>query len=388
MASLRSKAASAEQLSRVYLLAGSDDQLKRELLARLQELALDPDFADFDRETVDLGPGSNIPDGESDPATRILSAAGMAPFMSARRVVVVTSVQRLPKERQSALADGVKQLGGASLLILIADAPELEAGRPKGRQLETAFKKAVATHGTVANCDSPQTADLRSRAADLLASWGKRPEDRVLDALAEHAAAVSANSGSGAVASLTRECEKLRAYVGERDTIVMADSDALMPDVAQENVFRLLDAVGARNAKAAMQHADAMLSIGDRADGVVARALVMLQRHIRMLMLAKFASEKRLNGRGPIPDDVVDILTPELASTLTGQAYRMPNYMKQAAKFSWDDLVWSSGRILASDLVMKGIAAPKLLGATSPVPGDDPAANFRLLVAQLSAGIR
>jgi len=386
MAALRSKGLDVSQLARVYLLLGSDDSLKREILARLQELALDPDFADFDRETIDLGPGSSIPDGESDPAVRILGAAGMAPFMSPRRVVFVASVHRLPKERQSVLADSVKQLGAVSLLIMVADAPEWEAGRPKGRQLEASFKKTIATYGTVVNCDAPQGADLRSRAQELLIGWGKRPDSRVLDALSEHAVAVSANAGSGAVATLTRECEKLRAYVGERETISMADADALMPDVAQESIFRLLDAVGSRNAKMAMEYADAMLATGDRPDGTVARALVMLERHVRLLMLGKFAGEKHLSGRTGIPDETKDILTPELASTLTGQAYRMPNYMKQAARFTWDELVWASCRILASDLTMKGIQVPKGLGATSPVPGDEPAANFRLLIAQLCAG--
>jgi len=388
MAAVRSKSAAAAQLSTVYLLAGSDDSLKREVVARLQDMALDPGFADFDRESIDLGPGSNIPDGESDPALRILGAAGMAPFMSPRRVVLVTSVQRLPKERQLALAEGVKQLGAVTLLILVADAPEFEAGRPKGRQIETSFKKAVATFGTVVNCDSPQAADLRARAEDLLVGWGKIAEPRVLDALAEHAAAVCANAGSGAVSTLTRECEKLRSYVGEREAITMADADALMPDVAQENIFRLLDAVGLRNTRQAMAYVEAMLASGDRPDGAVARTLVMLQRHVRMLMLAKFASEKHLTGRGPLPESVQEILTSELASTLTGQAYRMPNYMKQAAKYSWDDLIWASNRILASDLAMKGIAAPQSLGASSPVPSDDPASNLRVLVAQLCAGIK
>jgi DNA polymerase-3 subunit delta len=221
-----------------------------------------------------------------------------------------------------------------------------------------------------------------------MTGWGKRAEPRVLDALADHAAAVSANAGSGSVATLTRECEKLRAYVGERETISMADADALMPDVAQESIFRLLDAVGSRNAKQAMGFVDAMLASGEKADGAVARALVMLQRHMRMLMLAKFASERHLTGRGAVPDEVKDILTSELTSTLIGQAYRMPNYMKQAAKFTWDDLVWASSRILASDLAMKGIVIPESLGTTSPAPGDDPASNFRVLVAQLCAGIK
>jgi hypothetical protein len=121
---------------------------------------------------------------------------------------------------------------------------------------------------------------------------------------------------------------------------------------------------------------------------VVARTLVMLQRHLRLLMLGKFVGERRINPRGTIPDDVKDILTSELVGTLVGQAYRMPTYTGQAAKFSWDELIWMSCRILASDCAMKGIIISPALGATSPIPGDDPAANLRLLVAQLCSGMK
>ncbi len=389
MSSLSAKNFSPTQLSSIYLVTGSDDSLKREIVTRLLTLGLDPDFADFDRETIDFGAGSSAPDGEADPAPRILSAAGMAPFMSPRRVVVVTGVQRLTKERQGALAAGIKQLGNLSLLIMVADAPEFEGGRPKGRQLETTFKKAVAVAGTVVNCDTPQPADLKQRAAALLASFNKTPEPGVVDAIAEHAAAVSANAGSGAVATLTRECEKLRTYVGERETITKADAEELMPDVAEENIFRLLDAVGARNVKQAMDYVDAMLAANDRADGVAARTLVMLQRHMRMLMLGKFAAENRIDAKsGGLSSDMKDLLSSELLSTMTGQSYRVSAYSRQAAKFTWDDLIWSTSRILATDLTMKGIRPPDSLGATSPVSGDDPASALRLLVAQLCTGMK
>lgn len=389
MSTINGKAFEPSQLSTVYLIVGGDDSLKRELTRKLLEIALDPGFSDFDSETIDLGPGFDAPDGEADPSLRIQSAAALAPFMSPRRVVTVASVQRLPKERQTSLAEGLKSLGAASLLLLVADAPEWEGGRPKGRQIEAALKKSAATIGTVVNCEAPQGAGLRSRAADLFKEWGVAVDGPVLDTLAEYAATVSANGGSGAVASLTRECEKLRSYSSGKAKVTMTDVDALLPRVAQENIFRLLDAIGARNARAALEQVDALLNAGEKPDGVVARTLVMLQRHIRLLMLGKFAAERKLGARGAtVPEDVKEILSAELVSTLTGQAYRLPTYSKQATNFSWDELVWATTRILASDMSMKGMTQSLSIGAVSPVPGDDAAANLRVLVAQLCAGIK
>src|SRR5579862_1467942 len=145
-----------EPFSRVYLLVGSDDALKREAVERLLDAGLDPGFADFDRETIDLGAGGNAMEESEDPAVQVLAAAASAPFGSPRKVVIVRSVQRLSKDRQEVLAAGISKLGALTLLVLVADAPEYEAGRPKGRQVENTLKKAVASAGTVVVCDSLQ----------------------------------------------------------------------------------------------------------------------------------------------------------------------------------------------------------------------------------------
>jgi DNA polymerase-3 subunit delta len=376
---LASKDAKGSALSPVYLVQGSDDVLKREIVDRLRTLALDPEFADFDYNSIDLGPAGSDAEGAADPVMKVLSAVGTAPFMSARRVVLATSIQRLTAERQAALGQGIASLGSLSLLILVADAPEIEAGRPKGRALEASFKRAVATHGVVVNCDMPQTGDLRARAQQLFDEWGLRADPAVCGAVAEYASTVSANAGSGAVAILTRECEKLRSYVGERTRVTMEDVSALVPSVAQENIFRLLDSIGTRSAKDALRQLDAILLAGDKPDGIAARTFVMLQRHIRMLILGKYASERR----GRSSSDSSDLLTSELSSALNGQSYRVQSYGKQAANFTWDELSWASMRILASDMTMKGMIVPDCLEATSPVMSDEPAANLRQLVIEL-----
>jgi len=96
-------------LSPVYLIMGDDAALKHEVVEKLLAEALDPSFADFDRETIDFGAGGDGGEGD-DPAGRLLSAAASAPFMSPRRVVVGVSVQRLSKEAQDTVALGVKSL--------------------------------------------------------------------------------------------------------------------------------------------------------------------------------------------------------------------------------------------------------------------------------------
>jgi DNA polymerase III delta subunit len=364
----------------VYLLVGSDDGLKHEALSRINESALDPAFADFDRETIDLSLGSASEDS-ADPVSRIAEAVGTVPFSSPRRVVTVVSVQKLTKERQDLLAAFLPKLPALTLLLLIADATETEGGRPKGKQVELSLRKAVAKAGTVLVCDAPEAADLRARAAQILAASGKTFEPAVIDLLL---AASSQPGQPGAdLNSLNHESAKLLAYVANSDRITRDDAAAVLPVGIDENIFRLLDSIGGRNVPRSMHELDALIAVEGKADATAARLIVMLQRHFRLLILAKFLADRHLLGKNPLPQEVKDQLSSEMASFAASQAYRLSAYAKQASNFRWEELHAAVGRILAADLSMKGITPGVHTMRLMPDFGDDAQSTLRLLVFDL-----
>lgn len=368
-------------IDRVYLVLGSDDALKREAIHRLCDAALDPAFSDFDRETIDLGAGGDGLEGADDPVVKILAAAGSMPFGSPRRVVTVLSVQRLSKERQEALGSGLQKLGELTLLILVADGQEMEAGRPKGKSVENALKKQAAAVGTVLVCDAPEVKNLRGRAQALFAERGKRCTEDVLEILLGRAHAAS-NGPGGDLNTLVSETEKLIAYIGDREEANGHDAQQVIPQFAEENIFALMDAVGARDARGALAQCDALLESGEKPDGVAARTFVMLQRHFRLMMLAKYLAEQGVAGRGGLPGDVKDLLSGELVGFAVGQSYRVAQYARQSVKFEWTDLTRGMNRILLSDLMMKGIEAGDSMPVSAPVT-EDAAVNLKMLIVDL-----
>ena len=287
-----------QPIARVYLFQGSDDALKREAVQKLTEPLLDPTMADFDREERDA-PSSG--GGDGDLARQILASAGGAPMLSERRVVIVTNVQRLGKDDQDGLAAGMGALGDRTCLVLIAGAPEYEAGKVKGRStVGTKLATAIAKAGAVVLCDAPGAGDLKSRATALLKSRGKTMDPEALQIILQRAVAAAADRGGGGKAGdvhvLTSELEKVMAYAGERTPITTKDALAVGTRGAEENIFALLDAVGHRDARRALGEVDEMLRTGDKPDGVAARTFVMLARHLRLIWGAKFLAEKRLSG--------------------------------------------------------------------------------------------
>jgi DNA polymerase-3 subunit delta len=369
-----------DPLPTVILLVGTDDGLKREALARLRSAALDESFADFDQETIDLSLGSAAEDA-SDPVTRISEACGAVPFSSPRRVVNVVSVQKLAKERQDALALLLPRLPSLTLLLLTADASEMEAGKPKGKQIELGLRKAAAKSGAVLVCDAPEGADLRGRAAALLGAAGKAFDPPVIDMLL--AASSLSGQNSADVNALTHEAAKLIAYSGSNERITKADAAAILPVGTDENIFRLLDCIGSRDVGRSMHELDALILAEGKPDATAARLIVMLQRHFRLLMLAKYLGDNRLLGKNPLPQEVKDMLPGEMAGFAATQSYRLTAYSKQASNFHWDELRVNIGRILAADLTLKGIIPGTKTMPLLPDFGDDAQSALRLLVYDL-----
>lgn len=369
------------ELSPVYLIQGDDAALKREAVGKILDQALDPSFADFDRETIDFGAGGDGAE-EDDPAGRILAAAASAPFMSSRRTVVATSVQKLSKESQDNIALGVKSLGALSCLVLCVDAPVYEAGKPKGKQIENSLKKAVAAAGCIVSCQAPDAKDLRTRAAELLKERGKTAEKSVIDLLAAKSVSASSSSG-GDLNTLKSEVEKLVAYAGDQEKITLRDAEELIAAAPEENIFKLLDAVTASDVKSAVRQTEILLGSGEKPDAVAARTLVMLQRQFRILSLAKALGERKGGIKAAMSEDFKILLSGELIGLMSSQGYRLNGYAQTASRFSWERLSESMKDILLCDMALKGIESGRSQKSARLFASGQPADNLRLLVFQL-----
>ncbi|MGO8670275.1 MAG: DNA polymerase III subunit delta [Capsulimonadaceae bacterium] len=369
--------------ARVYLLTGSDDGVKREALQRLVEPLLDPAFADFDREDLDIGV---TPLSDGNWATRILASAAGMPMFSERRIVVATNAQRLSKEEQDAVASGLTGLCERTCLVLIAAAPEYDGGKVKGRAIGAKLQAAVSKAGVVVICDAPQAADLKSRAAAIVRAAGKTAEPAALDIAVRRAVTAAAGRGSkgGDVHVLANELEKAIAYSGSRPQVTRADMVAVGTVGAEENIFAMLDAVGKRDVVAAMSRVDEILRTGDRPDGVAARCFVMLARHFRLLWAARFYGENKIGPgfKGTLSVDMQAQLTSEMQGLAMRQSFLLTGLQAQARSWSYQQLRAALMRILASDMTMKGIPAIRPIGYTGN-SGEDPAGNLRQLVAEL-----
>lgn len=377
-----------EPHGRVYLFQGSDDALKAEGVRRLTSELIDPDFRDFDYEEREIPPSGTSEDGGY--ARVILSAVATAPMFSKRRVVVATNVQRFKKSDADDLASRLPDICALSCLVLVAGAAEYDAGKVKG-STSTSVKlvNAVQKHGIVVTCSAPEIGDLKTRLADIARGRGKRIEPAAMDLLVDWSVSVGSSRGGGGktgdINAAVNELEKAIAFIGARDTITREDAAQVSMQGADDNVFRLLDAVSSKNTSLALACADELLKAGGKPDAVLPRTLVMLARQIKMMWGAKFLADNGVN-RGNVQKALTEelrlVLSTEVANAMK-QPYRLQTLQSQARLWTYDELEQAYIRIAASDIGMKGITRQEALGL-KPIATGKHADDLRVLVIELS----
>jgi len=370
-----------EPIPRVILIAGTDDGLKSEALHLLVSKVVDPEFADIDREEIDIPHTAN---SESLGREIISMSMGM-PMFSERRVIVVTNIQRLNKEDQDALVAGIERLGERSCLVLVAGTPEFDSGKIKAKSVASAVLiKAVDKAGLVLTCNAPNENDLFNRAHALVKAAGKTIDSAGLEQIIHQSKAAAADRGGGGKSGdlnvLRSELEKAILYVGDRPKITEADVSKVCGRAAIENIFALTDAVGNRNAPRALDALDELLRTGEKPDRVAARVIVMLARQIRLVWGALAIGQSKGGDLDPY-------LSNEMSGLAARQGYLLRSLQDQARRWTPKELEAAQRKILSYDLELKGISVEDALGEQAPA-ANDPSSLLKMLTVELCGPAR
>jgi len=344
---------------RAYLLFGEDDRQKDEAIGLLQAVVIAPDFADFDLEVLDA---------ESAGSERILSAAGLAPLGSPRRLVVVRGSEVLRrKDRQAdadALAAGIARLGPQSCLVLRVAATEDEGPRGK-TAISPRLDAAVREHGLLIRC--------RRLREEELADWAVAHARRAGKELAEEAAHLLVHAARGDRHVLAAELEKALCYAGERPVVTLRDVEAVRSYDPEDAMFKLVDAVCQRNPDRALLLLREALRWDTRPQSVSGRMLALLARQLRLLWQARGLMERGVDPAAvrSLPDEAAALLPQE--GSIATVAFKAGELFRTARKWTWASLCAAFDAVLECDLACKG----------SGEGSEDAVANLELLIVRL-----
>ncbi|MCS7300540.1 MAG: DNA polymerase III subunit delta [Fimbriimonadales bacterium] len=322
----------------VYLLEGEEPVQQREFIAKLR-LALGVPSGSSDEATLDA---------RETPVATLSSVVQTIPMEAERRLALLHAVNRYNASELQRLTRLIEQVPPFACLVLIpAPADETESAKAAWN----ALTKAVEQHGMVVKFTPLTGAALTRRLVETAQEAGKRlrTEDAdylqtLVDGVAERALA---------------ELEKVILYVEPRAEIRRLDIDMVVSPSQQAQVFKLVDAVVARDSRAALRQLHLMFQSGSRADETAMKTLALIARQYRLLwgvrtLLQYNQPVKQPNRVAPevarkLPKD------PDVLQTLARQAFLQDRLQMQAERLNFAQLCRAFHAIEEADLALKGL---------------------------------
>ncbi len=302
----------------VYLLCGNEPFLVEHTLRRALKELIPPGSGD-------VGLTSFHAD-ETDDRT-IFGECRTLPFLSDRRVVVVRNAHLIEQSaRTEAFETYLGSVNPTTVLLLVSSDID------KRKKLYKAVRKCGDAEAV--DCAPPKRNEIPQWIRDEAKARGKR--------IAANAVAALTRSVGSDLQVLTNELNNISSFVGERETIEREDVEAVTSVQFHERVFALSDAIGARNAKGALEMLDGLLDTGER----VASVLGYIDRHFKHL----YRTRQLLDGGVP---------REKLAEKMGVHPFFAQNLAAQATSRSLDELSDVFAPIVVAELSIKTSAMPE-----------------------------
>ena len=215
-----------------YLLHGDDGYAQKETLGKLQAKLGDPQYLSLNTTKLD---------GKTSSSADLEYACNTMPFLSAKRLVIVSDFlvhQGGQKEVIKAFVEYLGRLPETTALVLLESKPV--------RETHAVIKWAEGVgkqHAYIKQLDRPQGAALDKWIVQQVTERGGK-------IVPQAAHELGINVGND-LQTLSNEIEKLVLYCGD-EMIRSADVVLMSPYSAEASVFDLVDALGGRNGKKAM----------------------------------------------------------------------------------------------------------------------------------------
>ncbi|MCS6919953.1 MAG: DNA polymerase III subunit delta [Fimbriimonadales bacterium] len=322
----------------VYLLEGEEPVQQREFLTTLRRaLRLPP--GGIDEATLDA---------RETPVSALGSVVQTIPMEAERRLVILYAVNRYNANELQSLAKLVPQTPPFACLVLLTTPTEESEG---AKAAWNTLTKAVEQHGMVVKLTALTGSTLTRRLTETAQAAGKqlRQEDAeylqtLVDGVAERALA---------------ELEKVILFVEPRSEISRLDIEMTVSPSQQAQVFKLVDAIVARDSRAAMRQLRLMFQSGTRAEETALKTLALIARQYRLLWGVRTLLQYQQPVKQPtkVNAEVAALLPkdPDVLQTLQRQAFLQEKLHRQAERLSWAQLCSAFQALHDADLALKGL---------------------------------
>lgn len=302
---------------RLFLLAGSDDYLREQVLERLRKALLDPGFAEFNHQVVRCAAGTKL--------QAVTDALAELPVMADSRLLELRSLEALNAKVAEAALPALHEAVKDPRLALVLT-----------YEKATPLANAVAGQALTVTCQVEE----KDRAA-----WARLEQKRLGLQLEEGALEALLERTGGELRQLAAHLEKLTLYAGG-ETLGKATIEELVPMSSQVQTWKLTAAIGQRNYPQAVELLDRLLGSGETAGTL----LSYINRSL--LSLVQVTALKQELGN---PADVGAAMTPKKSD------WQVKQTLKEAASWTTAELAATFDRLTRADMRIKTGEDPRLV---------------------------
>ena len=332
------------------LVQGDEEHLKRQLVERLRGQLLEAgDEFNLDQldvserwegvvETAEQSKRERLPTR----AEKILALAQALPFLGGGRLVIVRNADLLSADAQKRLAKGLESVPAMNHVLLITG----DGGTSrKAAKLANDLLKGITQHGTVYDCSPLSEEEALQWVRDKVKAWEQTIEPAALMLLIQRAGTE--------LRRLQIEVEKLSLMAGEGGRIRTQDVELMTPKMAEESVFRLADAVAARDAAQAMGVLHELLAVQLEQP---ARIFPLIIRQFRLIWQTKVLLDAGWRPKqDPEAFPAAMALLPEQNAGAQLKGWMGNKLAGQARQLSWEQLDAAYQALLECDMAGKAI---------------------------------
>jgi DNA polymerase-3 subunit delta len=269
-------------------------------------------------------------------------------LLAPRKVIVVRKVDGFSNSQQKALAATLAHVPGDVRVVMLADVDSDSRSRSTA-PVAADLRKIVEKAGQIIPFMTPYERELGGWVVEEASQVGKKMAPPVGQALVE---TVGADMDR-----LHQEVAKLATYVGGHHQITLEDVKAVACRSADTDVFALVDAIGKRDTRAALDMLPLFLPVG-APSGAALQILAMISRQLRLIWQARMVIEAglRLEDLRDTPPALTGML-PEnqhIISSVKGRRFLATKYTQQARNFSDETLARAIEAVYLTDLALKG----------------------------------
>lgn len=245
-------------ISGAYLFLGPEAYLARQLADAAVQAVLPETLRDFNM--------IRLYGSELEPQSLSAQLASH-PFMAERRIVHIPGFEGIPTGREEGILDALKQKAASTVLLI--EAAQIDRRRKLGEW--------IISHCDIVDCPEFKDGEAAAWIQGQFAKRGIRIEAGVPQDLIRRAGT--------SLFMLAAEIEKLSLYADpDAQYISRSDCESLVPPQPEDQVFGLLDAIGARDLGASVRALQALFAAGQPETLI----LFVIARQFHQVYLAQY----------------------------------------------------------------------------------------------------